>query len=65
MTPLALKLPAPRSRLLTRTAAAVRQTLSTLSGAGLLDPVREPPGLQYPMGERARRLMRSGRIGGW
>jgi hypothetical protein len=65
MSPLALKLPVPRLQVTKRSPAAVREAAPAPGSAGLLDPVREPAGLQYPMSARARRLMRTGRINGW
>jgi hypothetical protein len=66
MTPLALSLdsPPPR-RLVVRTSSALRLVFCISSGSCVLDFVREPKGLQYAPGARARRLMRNGQVSAW
>jgi hypothetical protein len=66
MSPLALKFADLPQRVTRRSPAPVREAApAPRQGASLLDPVREPAGLQYPMSVRARRLMRTGRVNGW
>jgi hypothetical protein len=66
MTPLVLSLdyPPPR-RLFVRTSMALRQVFCISSGSCVLECVREPKGLQYAPGTRARRLMRNAQVSAW
>jgi hypothetical protein len=62
--PTLLTLPPPR-RVFAQTGFALRNAFCISSGACVLDCVREPQGLQYPPGQRARRLMRNAQVSAW
>lgn len=64
MTLLAPLLPAPRPRAGGGAADPIRTAVALLCSRSPLDHVRAPDGLQYPVSERSRRLMRNARVCG-
>jgi hypothetical protein len=64
MTPLVLKLASPRRGAPGAPTHPIRAAIALLWGRDALDHVREPEGLQYPVSERGRRLMRNARVCG-
>jgi hypothetical protein len=66
MTPVViLKLEVPRRRNPARTGNAIRRAIAQLWEVPAVDSIREPAGLEHPMAQRSRRLMRNARAGGW
>lgn len=64
MAPLVLKLASARRGALAAPTHPIRAAIALLWGRDALDHVRAPAGLQYPVSERARRLMRNARVCG-
>jgi hypothetical protein len=54
----------PRVRALARRGSTIREAIVLLWGRGPLDHIREPEGLEHPMAQRSRRLMRNARVCG-
>ena len=64
MTPLVLTLESTRRRVLARSGGSLREAIALLWGRDALDHIRAPEGLEHPMAERSRRLMRNARVCG-
>ena len=68
MKPLVLSfghLPPRPFAIATRTGLALRNAICITSGSCVLECVREPQGLQFTPGARARRLMRNAQVSAW
>lgn len=64
MTPLVLKFEGPRRDAVARRTQPIRDAIALLWGRSALDHIREPGGLEHPMAQRSRRLMRNARVCG-
>lgn len=64
MTPLVLKVESLQRRTPARGGRSIRDAIALLCGRPALDHIREPDGLEHPMAERSRRLMRNARVCG-
>jgi hypothetical protein len=64
MTPLVLNPESPRQAKAARTGPSIREAIVLLWGRPVLDHIREPEGLEHPMAQRSRRLMRNARVCG-
>jgi hypothetical protein len=64
MTPLVLKFEFPRRLAVTRGSQSIRAAISLLWERPALDHIRDPGGLEHPMAQRSKRLMRNARVCG-
>ncbi|MEJ8839192.1 hypothetical protein [Ramlibacter sp. AN1133] len=64
MTPLVLKFESPRRDAAARRAQPIRDAIALLWERPALDHIRDPGGLEHPMAQRSKRLMRNARVCG-